>query len=192
MNTLHRHPLSNYAGVAGFLFSAVVITQGCGGDENPAPVTPTITGGNSSGGTGGSGAKGGKSGRGGTGGDTTIGGNENIGGSDAVGGSSTTTGGTGTGKGGSSTGKGGSSTGKGGSSTGKGGSGNVPNGGSGDEGGAGPLPSCDREGDPLCYPCTPHDVNSEEFLNQCSKAQCSHFDNATRIPGLTSPLPDIP
>jgi hypothetical protein len=66
MNTLHRQQWSNYAGLAGFLFAAVVVTQGCGNDENPAPGTPTITGG-----TGGSGAKGGKSGKGGsTGGDT--------------------------------------------------------------------------------------------------------------------------
>ena len=96
MNTLHRPQISNFTGLGALFIVATVIAQGCGGDENPAPGTPTITGG-TGGSTGGSGAKGGKAGKGGSGGDSAAAGIDSNGGDDATGGTTGNTGGTGTG-----------------------------------------------------------------------------------------------
>jgi hypothetical protein len=57
------------------------------------------------------------------------------------------------------------------------------------EGGAGGAGSCQPEGELDCYPCAP--ATNEQFLNQCSDAECAPFDNAERIPGFDGTLPDL-
>ncbi|MDQ2647440.1 MAG: hypothetical protein M3020_26795 [Myxococcota bacterium] len=60
--------------------------------------------------------------------------------------------------------------------------------GSGGEGGGGEA-NCEPQGEYNCYPCAPK--TDEQYLNQCSDAECSPFDNAARIPGFTGTLPDL-
>jgi hypothetical protein len=94
------------------------------------------------------------------------------------------TGGTGGGSGGSGTGGGG------GEPTETGGSGGAAGGnepGSGGE--AGGAENCDPQGEYDCYPCAPK--TNEQYLNQCSDAECAPFDNAERIPGFDGTLPDL-
>jgi hypothetical protein len=57
------------------------------------------------------------------------------------------------------------------------------------EGGSGGEADCSPQGDYDCYPCAPK--TDEQYLNQCSDAECSPFDNAERIPGFTGTLPDL-
>jgi hypothetical protein len=107
-------------------------------------------------------------------------------------GGSTTTGG----RPGSEGGESGAPTSTGGTSTaGAGGAGAAPtagadSGGSGGvDGGEGGAANCEPQGDLDCYPCAP--TTNEQFLNQCSDAECSPFDNAERIPGFDGTLPDL-
>jgi hypothetical protein len=74
----------------------------------------------------------------------------------------------------STTGTGGTASGTGGATSGTGGTG-----GTGFD--AGP-PCVSDGGDAGCYSCPP--TNTNEFLNACagSTDQCTHFDNATRLP----------
>jgi hypothetical protein len=57
------------------------------------------------------------------------------------------------------------------------------------DGGEGGAASCEPQGDLDCYPCAP--TTNEQFLNQCSDAECSPFDNGERIPGFNGTLPDL-
>ena len=57
------------------------------------------------------------------------------------------------------------------------------------DGGEGGAVSCEPQGELDCYPCAP--TTNEQFLNQCSDAECSPFDNAERIPGFNGTLPNL-
>jgi hypothetical protein len=71
------------------------------------------------------------------------------------------------------------------SSSGTGGTGT----GGGNTGGGGAAPNCD--GPNGCYSCTP--TKNEQFLNACTSAQCSPFDNAARLPQYNNGnLPPVP
>jgi hypothetical protein len=111
-------------------------------------------------------------------------------------GGSTTTGGRPGSEGGESgapTGTGGTSTAGAGGATGDAGAAptaGADGGGSGGvDGGEGGAANCEPQGELDCYPCAPK--TNEQFLNQCSDAECSPFDNAERIPGFDGTLPDL-
>ncbi|MFT3773685.1 MAG: hypothetical protein QM820_50570 [Minicystis sp.] len=75
------------------------------------------------------------------------------------------------------------------SSTGTGGSGTGGSGTGGTGGTGGAAPNCD--GPNGCYACAPK--KNEEFLNACTTAQCSPFDNAARLPLYNNGnLPPVP
>jgi hypothetical protein len=123
----------------------------------------------------------------------STGGKSGSGGGNAAGESSAGAGnepGTG-GSGGSDSGTGGAASETGGADGGGGeaGGGTEPGvGGSGGEGGGGEA-NCEPQGEYNCYPCAPE--TDEQYLNRCSDAECSPFDNADRIPGFTGTLPDL-
>jgi hypothetical protein len=97
--------------------------------------------------------------------------------------STSATGGTGTG--GSTSSGGGGSTGGTTSSGGGGTGGTVTTGG----GGTGGAPNCD--GPNGCYSCKP--TVDVQFLNACTNAQCSPFDNVARLPLYNGGnLPPVP
>ena len=124
----------------------------------------------------------------GAGGKSGSGGTASAGDTSDAGATEPGTGGTGGGSGGSGTG------GSGGESTETGGSGGAAGGtepgtaGSGGEAGGG-TENCDPQGEYECYPCAPK--TNEQYLNQCSDAECAPFDNAERIPGFDGTLPDL-
>lgn len=71
------------------------------------------------------------------------------------------------------------------SSSGTGGAGT----GGANTGGGGGAPNCD--GPNGCYSCPP--TKNEQFLNACTSAQCSPFDNAARLPLYNNGnLPPVP
>jgi hypothetical protein len=195
MKTLQGFRTRDFAAFLTLAAAGALLAPGCGGDDNPEPSTPVITGG-----TGGS-----SGGRGGKGnGSSAEGGGANEAGT-GEGGENTGTGG----KGGSSnsggrSGKGGSGN-EGGEDTGSGatgGTGNTGNtGNEGGEGGGGEDIDCDVRGENNCYRCAPQAISpapefphseNEQFLNHCDDSQGSAFPNAERIPGFTGTLPELP
>ena len=125
-----------------------------------------------------------------TGGKSSTGGGGNVAGESSAGaGNEPGVGG----NGGSDSGTGGAASETGGASGsgsgGEAGGGTEPGvGGSGGEGGSGEE-NCEPQGEYDCYPCAPK--TDAQYLNQCSDAECSPFDNADRIPGFTGTLPDL-
>lgn len=145
-----------------FAFASAFAIAACGDDEN-GDDTPTIPG---------------------TGGSRPTGGNDAGGEAAAGAGNEPGTGGTSGGSTGGNTG--GSSQ----AGSGAGGEAGDNAGGSSDGGtGAGGETDCTPQGEYDCYPCEPK--SDEQYLNRCSDAECSPFDNAERIPGFTGTLPDL-
>lgn len=82
----------------------------------------------------------------------------------------------------------GSFTGGAGGTTSEGGAGGTTSQGGGGEGGAGGA-AC--EGPNGCYSCKP--ATNVQFLNACTGAQCSKFDDAARLPLYNNGnLPELP
>jgi len=205
MKHLTSHQNRQYGLLVTLLLGGAAVAQACGGDANPTPSPPIIGSGGSSASGGSGGSNGGKGGSGGSGNNTAEGGAANEGGGNVetggTGGSGGSTGGSG-GNGGSTGGTGGSTGGNGGSTGGNGGSTGGNGGSTGGNGGStggsagtgGSSVDCDERGERDCYQCTPeaadpepafpHTAN-EQFLNRCSDADCSFFDNVARIPGFT-------
>lgn len=200
MNTATSLNKKSWPLMLALLTTGTLAAQGCGGDDNPEPTHPIVTGGASgSGGTAGRGGGKGKagSGTGGTQSDAGTGAEGNEGGTGDVGSGGTSSSGRG-GKGGSS-GRGGSG-GSGATSgtTGEGGTGNEGSGAEGGSGNEGGQIDCEVRGERNCYRCEPHaldpapewpDAVNEQFLNRCDDSLCSPFDNAERIEGWNGTLP---
>ena len=69
------------------------------------------------------------------------------------------------------------------------GTGGAGQGGAGQGGAGGVDPAC--VGEDGCYACDP--TNDPEFLNACTEAQCSAFDNEARLPLYNGgDLPPVP
>ena len=161
MNTLVSRKRALFSVYALLVGTAASLVVACGDDDDADDPT-TIPG------TGGSKATGGAGNEGGDAGSTATGG--------------TSTGGTGGATGGS-----GGDAGDTGGVGGVGGAPDAPGGGGagGEAGGA----SCEPQGEYECYPCAPTTI--EQYLNQCSDAECAPFDNFDRIPGFDGTLPEL-
>jgi hypothetical protein len=173
MKTLQGFRNRNFAAFFALAATGALLAPACGGDDNPAPSTPVISGG--------SGGSGGTSG----GGSSAEGGGDNEGGGANEGGD--------TGSGGSRAGTGGRA--------GNGGTGGGTSGSSNNEGGDGGQDEidCSVRGPDDCYRCDPVALDpapefprseNEQFLNHCDDSQGSRFDNYDRIPGFNGTLPE--
>jgi len=201
MNSSSNHfQAKSLPALIALLLGGAVVSQGCGGDDNPIP-TPEATG--ATAGSSGSGGKGGKGGSGGSSGESEAG---NGSGNEGGGGNETSTGGTGATGGTRNTGGTGNTGNRGGTGNGEGGA--AASGGEGNEGNEGgggnePGVDCSVRGTNGCYRCAPeatdpapafpHSAN-EQFLNHCDDSKGSRFVNAERIPGFTGTdsLPALP